>query len=224
MATHLDLQEQEQVDQLKDFWKQYGNLVMSVLLAATVSMAGWQGWNWWQRSQAAQAAAVYGALERAAATHDAKKARDATGELIDKYSMSSYAGMAALLSARMQVEAGDLKTAKLQLGWAQENARDRGLRDLARLRLAAVLLDEKAYDEALKQLASEPAASFATRYAELRGDILAAQGKVGEAKNAYQAALAKVDEAQKVASPDQRRSQYRELLQLKFESMGGQKP
>ena len=134
------------------------------------------------------------------------------------------AGMAALLSAKMQIEAGDLKTAKLQLGWAQENARDRGLRDLARLRLAAVLLDEKAYDEALKQLTSEPAASFAIRYAELRGDILAAQGNVGEAKNAYQAALAKVDEAQKTASPDQRRSQYRELLQLKFESMGGQKP
>jgi predicted negative regulator of RcsB-dependent stress response len=223
MAVY-DLEEQEQLDELKTWWKQYGNLVTGGVLAVAVGMAGWQGWNLWQRNQSAQAAAIYGVLERAAATHDAKKARDATGELTDKFSMTSYAGMAALLSAKMQVEAGDLKTAKLQLGWALENARDRELRDLARLRLAGVLLDEKAYDEALKQLASEPAAPFAARYAELRGDILAAQGKTDEAKIAYQAALTKVDEAQKIAAADQHRGPYRELLQLKLESIGGKKP
>lgn len=223
MAVY-DLEEQEQIDELKTWWAQHGNLVTSTVLAVALALAGWQGWNLWQRNQTVQAAAIYGVLERAAATHDAKKARDATGELIDKYSLTSYAGMAALVSARMQVEAGDLKTAKLQLGWALENARDKELRDLARLRLAGVLLDEKAYDEALKQLASEPAAPYAVRYAELKGDILAAQGKTDEAKNAYQAALDKVDEAQKNVAADQRRGPYRELLQLKLESIGGKKP
>lgn len=223
MAVY-DLEEQEQLDELKTWWAQNGNLVTSTVLAVALAFAGWQGWNWWQRNQSVQAAAIYGVLERAATMHDAKKARDATGELTDKFSMTSYAGMAALLSAKMQVEAGDLKTAKLQLAWAVDNAREKELRDLARLRLAGVLLDEKAYDEALKQLAIEPAAPFAARYAELKGDILAAQGKADEAKNAYQAALAKVDEAQKNPAADQHRGPYRELLQLKLESIGGKKP
>ena len=72
-----------------------------------------------------------------------------------------------------------MKTAQAQLAWAAENAKDEP-RDLARLRLAAVLLDEKAYDEALKQLAAEPPA-FAARFDELKGDVLAAQGKKPEA-------------------------------------------
>jgi predicted negative regulator of RcsB-dependent stress response len=156
MATY-DLEEQEQLDELKTWWKMYGNIVTGILVAAALAVAGWQGWNWWQRQQAAQASAVFSALQAATAQKDAKRARELAGELIDKYSVTSYAGMGALLAARAQVDAGDAKNARVQLAWAAENARDPGLRDLARLRLAAVMLDEKAYDEAMKQLAAEPA-------------------------------------------------------------------
>lgn len=220
MAVY-DLEEQEQLDELKTWWKQYGGMVTAAVVVIAVGVVGWQGWNWWQRDQATQAAAVYAAVERAASEHDAKKAREAAGELIDKFSRTTYAGMAALVSARVQAESGDLKSAKLQLGWAADNARDNALRDLARLRLAAVLLDEKGYDEALQQLASEPSSPFAARYAELKGDVYSAQGKQLEARTAYQAALNKIDEAQKAAGNDQRRGQYRDLVQVKFESLGG---
>ncbi len=228
MAAY-DLEEQEQLDELKTWWKQYGNLVTGVVMLVSIGVIGWQGWNFWQRNQAAQASAVYGAVERAVSEGDAKKAREAAGELIEKFPRTSYAGMAAMLSARMQVETaapagsqpGDLKAAKLQLGWAAEKAVDVDLRDLARLRLAALLLDEKSYDEALKQLAAEPVAPFAPRYAELKGDILAAQNKAAEARSAYQLALDKQDAAQKTALVDQRGSAYREVLQLKLESLGG---
>jgi len=132
--------------------------------------------------------------------------------------------MAALLSAKLQVAAGDLKTAKLQLGWAAENARSGELRDLARLRLATVLLDEKAYDEAIKQLSNEPGPAFAPRYAELKGDIFAVQGKLEEARAAYQGALTKFDGTLTSAGSDQRRAQYRGMLQVKLESLGGKKP
>ena len=223
MAVY-DLEEQEQLDEIKTWWKQYGSLVTTAVVTVAVCMVGWQGWNWWQRDQAIQAAAVYAAVERAAGEHDAKKAREATGELIDKFAGTAYAGMAALVSARIQVESGDMKSAKLQLGWAVDNAKDSALRDLARLRLAAVLLDEKAYDEALQQLAIEPAAPFSSRYAELKGDVYSAQGKQEQAKQAYQTALSKIDEAQKAAGNDQRRSQYRDLLQVKLESLGGKSP
>lgn len=223
MAVY-DLEEQEQLDELKTWWKQYGNLVTAVVLAVAVGVVGWQGWHWWQRNQSGEASVVYAAVERAAANHDARKAREATSELIDKYSGTAYAGMAALLSSKLQLAAGDLKTAKLHLGWAAENARGDELRDLAHLRLAAVLLEEKAYDEALKQLANEPATAFAPRYAEFKGDIFTAQGKQDEARVAYQAALAKFDEIQKTAGSDQRHRQYRDLVQAKLESLGGRKP
>jgi len=145
MAAY-DLEEQEQLDQLKTWWKMYGNLVTGVVTAAALVALGWQGWNWWQRNQAAQASGLYGVLQQAAAQKDAKRSREVAGELIDKYSRTPYAGLGALISAKVQVEGGDAKTAQAQLTWAVEHAQDEAVRDLARLRLAAVLLDEKSYD------------------------------------------------------------------------------
>lgn len=217
MAAY-DLEEQEQLDELKTWWKMYGNLVTAVVLAVALAVIGWQAWNWWQRSQGGQASVIYSGVQQAVSQRDAKRARELAGELIDKYSGTAYAGMAALLSAKAQVEGGDIKTARLQLSWVAENAKDGALRDLARLRLAALLLDEKAFDEALKQLAAEPAVSFAPRYSELKGDILAAQGKSAEAKGAYEAALAKLDAAEKADGG--RLGAYRDILQTKLDALG----
>lgn len=219
MATY-DLEEQEQLDELKTWWKMRGNLVTGVVTVLAICVAGWQGWNWWQRSQAAQASSIYGGLQQAVAQHDAKRSRELAGELIDKYSSTAYAGMAALLSARLQIEAGDAKTAQAQLGWAAEKAQDSSLRDLARLRLAAVLLDQQAYDEALKQLATEPAPAMAPRFAETKGDILVMQGKMSDAKAAYEAALAKLDGAAGDAGKARSRGSYRELLLSKIDMAG----
>jgi len=221
MAVY-DLEEQEQLDELKTWWKLHGNLVTAIVVAAAAAVVAWQGWNWWQRQQAAEASALYMGVQRAAAQNDAKRARDLAGELIDKYSLTSYAGMAAMLSGRAQFDAGDTKTAKAQLQWAAENAKDTALRDLARLRLATLLLDEKAHDEAMKQLAAEPTtAGFAPRFAEVRGDVLVAQGKTVEAKVAYEAALATL--AQKVGAGGtaaQQQAPYKELLQAKLDALG----
>src|SRR5512140_2812323 len=111
MATY-DLEEQEQLDELKTWWKMHGNLVTAAVTAVALAVMAWQGWNWWQRKQSAEASVLYVAVQQAAANQDAKRARDVTGELIDKYSGSSYAGMAALLSARLQADSGDAKTAR----------------------------------------------------------------------------------------------------------------
>ncbi len=221
MATY-DLEEQEQLDELKTWWKMHGNLVTGILLVVALAAAGWQGWNWWQRQQSAQASAIFSGLQVAAMQGDAKRARELAGELIDKYALTNYAGMGALLAARIQVDAGDARNARVQLAWAAENAKDPGLRDLARLRLATVMLDEKAHDEALKQLAADPAAPFLPRFAELRGDVFAAQGKVTEARNAYDAALAKLEAVGKEDEARQRGG-YREVIQAKRDSLGAAK-
>ena len=220
MATY-DLEEQEQISELKTWWKMYGNLVTAVLLAVSAGAVGWQAWNWYQRTQAAEASVIYAAVQKGAMERDPKRVREAAGELTEKYPGTAYAAMAALTSARMQFDAGDQKTARAQLQWVAEKARDKDLRDLGRLRLAHVLVDDKALDEALKLLGDEPVPAFAARFGELKGDILLAQGKHAEAKVAYQAALAKQDAAEKDAgSQGGRETQYRDLLQLKLDSLG----
>lgn len=208
--AHYDLEEQEQIDSLKTWWKMYGNLVTGAVVAASLAVVGWQGWNWYQRGQAAQAAAVYGALEQAVMARDGQRVKTIAGELTEKFSGTAYAALGALTAAKASFEAGDLKTAQLQLAWAADHGKDE-IRDVARLRLAAVLLDDKAYEEALKQLDAAHAPAFAARFAELKGDVLVAQGKKAEARNAYQAALGKLDG---------KSGPYRDVLQEKIDSLG----
>lgn len=221
MAAY-DLEEQEQLDELKTWWKLHGNLITNLLLGVALVAAGWQGWNWWKRSQTAEASAVFSALQAAAVQRDVKRVRELSGNLIDKFSITEYAGMGALLAARVQAETGDPRNARAQLTWAADNAKDAGLRDLARLRLATLMLDEKAFDDALKQLATDPGEQFGPRFAEMRGDVLAAQGKVAEARTAYDAALAKYDALVKV-DDSRRRPGYRDILEVKRDTLGAGK-
>ena len=211
--AHLDLEEQEQIDSLKTWWKLYGNLVSGLVVAVSLGVVGWQGWTWYQRSQAAQAAGIYGVLEQAVAVRDMQRIKTVAGELAEKFGGTPYAPLGALLAAKVSFEAGDLKTAKAQLAWAADNGKDE-LKDIARLRLAAVLLDEKAYDEALKQTDATHAAAFDSRFAEMKGDILAVQGKKAEAKAAYKLALAKLE------TKGDSRNPYRDVLQQKLDSLG----
>ena len=230
MAAY-DLEEQEQLAELKAWWKQNGNLLTGVVVAASIGVLAWQGWNWHERNQAAQASGVYSVLQRAALERDTQKTKAAAGELVEKFGRTAYAPLGALVAAKALYETGDVKSAKAQLAWVAENGKDE-LKDIGRLRLAAVLLDDKAYDEALKVLAASHGTGFDARYAELKGDVLTAQGKKPEAATAYKAALAKLDESAKDgkgakdANSMQSReanAPYREMLQQKLDSLGDAK-
>lgn len=212
----FDLEEQEQISQIKGWWEQYGKLVTTLAVAAALASVGWQGWNWYQGKQGAEASALYDVVQKAAAQRNAQKAREAAGMLIEKYSGTAYADMAALLSAKVQSEAGDLKNARVPLAWAAEKANDPALRGLARLRLATVMLDDKAYDEALAQVQTPPDESFAARYADLKGDILVAKGKPDEARAAYKAAVDALGSATKIEAVT-----LREIAQAKLDAVGG---
>jgi predicted negative regulator of RcsB-dependent stress response len=217
MATY-DLEEQEQLEELKTWWKLHGTLITLIVLALAIGVVAWQGWQWWQRSQAAQAAQLFGGLQQALMQQDVKRARLLAGELIDKYSGSAYAGMAAMLSAKALAESGDLKSAQAQFGWAAEHAGDPALRDVARLRQAIVLAEDKAYDAALKLLAEPPAPSLMPRYLEARGDVLAVQGKGAEARKAYDEALKALEVARQAEGMPL--GPYRDILQAKRDAGG----
>jgi predicted negative regulator of RcsB-dependent stress response len=207
-----DLEEQEQLAALKAWWKDHGNLIVLAISAAAIVIAAWQGWRWYQRGQALQASAVYGVLAKAAQSGDAKSVRDAGGTLAESYARTTYASLGALVAARFYFDRGDVKNAKAQLQWVLERSGSEDLRSLARLRLAAVLLDEGAHDEALKLLEGAHAEAYAVQYAVLKGDILVEKKQIAEAKTAYRNAL---ERAQK------EESSFRESVRMRLDAIGG---
>ena len=210
MATHLDLEEQEQLDQLKSFWKQYGNLITWALIVVLGGYAAWNGWNWWQRDQAVKAGAMYDELDRAAQAGDADKAGRVFADMKERFPRTTFTAQGGLLAARTQFDKGQADNARATLGWVAENAREDEIRTLARLRMAGVLLDEKKFDEALKQLEAATAKAFEGLVADRRGDILLAQGKTEDAKAAYNAAWKSLDA----------RVEYRRLVDAKLTALG----
>jgi predicted negative regulator of RcsB-dependent stress response len=208
----LDLEEQEQVEELKAWWKQHGNMITAVVVAVAVGFIGWQGWRWYQGSQSAHASALYETLTKAVQANDAKALRDAAGTLVESYPRTLYASMGALVAARYYFDRNDLKSAKAQLAWVIERAPSADFKDLARLRLAAVLLDEKAYDEALKTLDSKTSAAYEAQYAALRGDVLVGMNQVQPAKASYKLALEKADGAD---------SAFTESVRMRLDALGG---
>jgi len=206
----LDLEEQEQLDALKQFWKQYGTLIITLAFLALAAFAGVRGWNYYQRGQSEQASALFGKLEEALRKNDVAQIGSLGAEIIDKYGSTAYGPMAALLLARSNYDSGDAAAAATRLQWALDKARDDEIVALARLRLAGIRLDEKKYDEALALLDAKHAPAFAPLYADLRGDVLAAQGKAAEARAAYKIALEK--------SPPN--SNYRSVVQIKLDALG----
>jgi predicted negative regulator of RcsB-dependent stress response len=208
----LDLEEQEQVEELKAWWKQHGGFIAAVILAVAVGFAGWQGWRWYQVNQAAAASVLYDTVSKAAQADDGKALRDAAGTLVESYPRTLYASMGALVAARYYFDRNDLKTAKAQLQWVIDHSPTDDFKDLARLRLAAVLLDEKAYDEALKLLEAKTAPAYEAQYAALRGDILLAKNQAAEAKAAYKLALEK---------SDKKDGAFQESVRMRLEALGG---
>src|ERR1035437_5109974 len=159
MAVY-DLEEQEQLDELKSWWHQYSKLVLLVVVAAALTFSGIRGWRYYGNKQALDAGEVYAQQQAAAGAGEQKKAQDMAVILMQQYPRTEYAVFAALAGARAALESGDAAAARSDLQWVLDHVRADETRDLARLRLAAVLLDQKNYDEAAKLMDAPHADSF----------------------------------------------------------------
>ncbi len=205
-----DLEEQEQLATIKDWWAQYGKLVITAVVAGLLVIGGIRGWYYYKNSQAAAAVVLFGQLQVAERASDHKKVRDIATQMVEQYGSTPYAALAALSAAKSDFDTGDLPAARTRLQWVMDQAKEDEARDVARLRLARVLLDEKKPDDALKLLETKSGDSFAGLYADVKGDVLMAQGKRAEARAAYQVALDRSD----AASP------MRQIIQLKLDAVG----
>lgn len=90
MATPLDLQEQEQVDAIKSFWKQYGNLITWTLVLALGAFAAWNGWNWYQRDQGVKAGAMFDELDRSVQAGDVDRSSTIFADLQSRYPATKW--------------------------------------------------------------------------------------------------------------------------------------
>lgn len=206
----LDLQEQEQLETLKSWWKDNGTTITVLMAVLVIGVVGWRGLQYYQSKQAHDAATLFQQFSEQLDSKDAKRVNDAAAALTDKYATTLYAAKAALAAAQVNEQAKNAPQAKSQLTWVIEHSKESGLKNVARLRLAAVLLDEKQYADALKQLEGEHPAAFEALYADLKGDVFAAQGKTAEAQAAYKVAFDKTDE----------KSNYRSLIEIKLDGLG----
>ena len=210
MATQLNLEEQEQLDSLKAFWNKQGSLITWTLVLVLGGFAGWNGWNYWQREQAVKAGAMFEDLDRAAAAGDAEKTARVFADMQQRFPKVSITQQGGLTAAKLQVDKGQADAAKASLTWVAENGAEEEIRSIARLRLAAVLADAKQFDEALKVLEASKSPEFTALVADRRGDVLMAQGKTDDARNAWQAAYAAMDV----------KVDYRRLIEAKLTSIG----
>jgi predicted negative regulator of RcsB-dependent stress response len=214
MAAY-DLEEQEQLSAIKAWWEKNGNIVTGAALALALVVAGVQGWRWYQGKQMAEAGGLYSAMSQAAMEQNASKVGVLADELLAKHGGSVSAELAALQAAQLALEAGDAKTARTRLEFAVASKADPLLREMARLRLAALQFDSKELDAALETLKTAPAEAFNARFDDLRGDILFAQGKRDEARAAYKAGV------EAASKEGQQASNFRSMLQTKLDALGG---
>lgn len=210
MAGSYDFEEQERIAAMQHWWEDNAKFVYAAVAAVVLSVGGWRGWQYWTSVQAADAAAIADGLAKVRG--DARKTGDIAQTLIDRHPDSFFASEAALAAARASFEAGDLVAAQARLEWVMNHGREEH-RGIARLRLAAVLLDQKKHAEALKVLDDNKDEAWVPMAADLKGDILFAQGRTDEARAAYKLALDKSDP----------RSPLRNVTELKLGALGGAK-
>ena len=210
MANQLDLEEQEQLDQLKHFWSQYGNLITGLLVVVLLAVAAWNGYHYWQRTQAGQSAAMFDEMSKSVAAGDMAMAQRIFSDMKERYPSAAYTQQAALALARQASDKGQTETAKAALQWVVDKAGDEGYAAIARLRLANIYFDAKDYAQALTMLNGVSDDAFAALVADRKGDIFAMQDKRAEAKAAYLLAYQKLEE----------RAQYRRVVQVKLNALG----
>jgi len=205
-----DHEEQEQLASLQAAWKQYGNIVTWVLIAALAAFAAWMQWGNYQIKQAAQASQLYDEVQKSIAAKASDKVQRASADLKEKFPGTAYAPMAALAAAKSAFDANDLKAAKSQLQWVIDSSKNDNYTGLAKIRMAGVLLDEKSNDDAMKQLSGEFPAELQAELSDRRGDVYVAMSKFDDAKKSYQAALDKMTT----------KSPARQLVQIKLDALG----
>jgi predicted negative regulator of RcsB-dependent stress response len=205
----LDLEEQEQVDELKARWKKYGNYITRGVIVFFVLYGLFQGWSYYQTKQSLGASEAYQSIV-VLDEKNTKEIMQKSQNLIDDFGGTPYASRAAILFAKASYLEGLKDKAKEKLEWASNHAKESATESIALIQLGQILVEEKKYEDALKKVNEVDNEGYLGLSNDLKGDILNAMGKKEEAKKAYQEAL-------KRFGP---KDPYAKFTQEKLESLG----
>ena len=205
--------DQEELDKLKAWWKNYGNSVVFGVLMGAALLVGFRYWTHYTEQRLQNASVLYERMIQDLHSKKLDAARLAGESLLNDSSSTPYAGLAGLMLARMDFEAGDAAGGRKHLQWVVEHASDAATKHAARLRLARIYLDSGDKQAALALLEVKDQAGFEAEYAELKGDIHLAQGKRDQARTAYREALKHLPDG----------SPYAAVLNMKLDDLGPEK-
>ncbi len=201
--------EQEQIEAIKNWWKNYGKVSLLVFL---IGISASYGWKMWQRSQAAfneQASLIYDQMLSSFNQHNQDALIAQANSLATDYKKTPYASMADFMLAHLAVEKGDLDKAYKELNIIMDNSKDSKIRQIARVRAARILLAKHELKEALALLDKVEDSIFLPQINEVKGDIFVAMGDTTKARDSYKAALTATEKGEF----------NRTLLEMKFEQL-----
>lgn len=208
MAAHLE--EQQELDNFKYFWKTTGKWLFAVLILAALGYLGYTVYQNRTASQNQEAAAVLADIvEKAQNKAPQNEINAELTKLQQSYPHSISAAQATLMAAATEFDAQRYDVAEGHLKWVLSNQQDSLIQALAAQRLGVVLLQQKKYDAALAALDTPVEADFAPLLLETKGDVYFAQGKNQDAVKSYTRALEQLP-------PN---AVARELLQMKLDSL-----
>ncbi len=200
--------EEQQVEALKSWWKENGTAVIIGALLGIGALGGWRGWGWYQEKQAENASDIFASVQESMIAGDRASFREQAETLRTDYASTPYAVLATLHEAKAQAEQGDLEAAAESLRWAVKHSAQPSIRDVARIRLARVLVADHKLDAAQTVIEKEFSDGYQSLVHEIQGDILISRGEPEQAKQAYDLAL------------ESARASGVEFLQMKRDDLG----
>ncbi len=199
--------DEEKVEAIREWWKENGRSVIAGIILGVGGLFGWKAWTDYRVAQAEQASIIYATMQQADKSGNTEQALSQGRTLRSDYASTPYAALGALEAARLYVKQDDLAAAETELRWAVEHARQESVKEVAKLRLARVLIAQNALDEAQAVLEGEFPSAYLSLVEELKGDLYRARGELELARQAYDRALITAGQAA-------------EYLQMKRDDLG----
>jgi predicted negative regulator of RcsB-dependent stress response len=185
--------DEEKGEDIKRWWRENGQSVILGCVLGAVVIFGGRYWINYKQTQAENASLTYQQVSQAIQQQKLDVADELTQTLFSEYSNTPYAVFAAFNMAAQTAKDNDKEAAKLYLQWISEHASLSGHLELARLRLATILVDEEKYQQALDLAKQSTSASFSSLFSELRGDIFLAMKNKTDARAAYRSAMTNLE-------------------------------
>ena len=184
-----NLTDQQQAELIKNWLKENSKFLVGGVVLGVSGFFGIQFLQQNKLKEAEMASQLYSEIEFAVKQQRLTQAQTLLQKMDSDFANTPYQDQGHLFMAKLFMDSVDYENAIIQLEFLVENSIDESLKQIARIRIARIRLQQNLYDEALQALQTESMGSFEAKYEEIRGDIFSKQGQFSEAQAAYLKAM-----------------------------------